>query len=169
MAMVDEKLAPDVGPYNFVSWQIFWGWTTFNYITFSRIQIYDHGRQLKVKIHFLFYGKNTWTVALKANEGFVNWKITDILTSFVWIIIFSNGVFEYGCTSKLWGYVGKNTELLCVEFCYFVQCHMFVSCLSCYWFIKGVLNIIHTNMVAVKCSRLYRPTNLFIFGICNMG
>jgi hypothetical protein len=61
------------------------------------------------------------------------------------------------------------TQLLCVEFCNFVQCHTFVNCLSCYWLIKDVLNIIHTNMVAEKYSRLYRPTNLFIFRICNMG
>jgi hypothetical protein len=52
-------------------------------------------------------------------------------TSFILIIIFFDGVFEYGGDSKFWGYVGTNTELLWVEFCNFVQSHMFVSYLSC--------------------------------------
>jgi hypothetical protein len=44
--------------------------------------------------------------------------------------------------------VCTNTEPLCVEFCNFVQCHIFVSYLYCYCFIKGVLNIRDTNMTA---------------------
>jgi hypothetical protein len=79
--------------------------------------------------------------------SYVHWKIMDITTSFIWIIIFFNRVFN---NLKLWGYVGTNTELLCVEFCNFVQCHIFVSSLSCYCFMKGVLNIRGTNMVADK-------------------
>jgi hypothetical protein len=47
--------------------------------------------------------------------------------------------------------------------------HIFVSYLSCYCFIKGVLNIRDTNTVGEKYSRLYRPINVFIFRIYNMG
>jgi hypothetical protein len=86
----------------------------------------------------------------------VHWKIMDITTSFIWIIIFFNRVFN---NLKLWGYVGTNTGLLYVEFCNFVQCHIFVSSLSC-CFMKGVLNIRGTNMVADKYQKLYRPINL---------
>jgi hypothetical protein len=50
-----------------------------------------------------------------------------------------------------------------------VQCDIFVSCLSCYCFIKGVLNIRDTNTTAKKYSRLYRPINLFMFRIYNKG
>jgi hypothetical protein len=34
---------------------------------------------------------------------------------------------------------------LLLEFCDFVQCHIFISYLSCYCFIKGVLNIRDTT------------------------
>jgi hypothetical protein len=99
----------------------------------------------------------------------VHWKIMDMPTSFIWIIIFFDGAFECGGISKLWGYVGTNTELLCVEFCNFVECHVFLSYLSCYYFMKGVLNIRDSNTAAEKYLRLYRPINLFIFRIYNMG
>jgi hypothetical protein len=36
-------------------------------------------------------------------------------------------------------------------------------------FVKGVLNIIDTNMAAEKYTSLYRSTNLFIFRIYSMG
>jgi hypothetical protein len=68
---------------------------------------------------------------------------------------------EYGSISKLQGYVGTNTELLCAEFCNLVQCYIFVSHLSCYSFIKGVMNTRHTNTAAKRYSRLYRPIHLF--------
>jgi hypothetical protein len=45
---------------------------------------------------------------------------------------------------------------------HFVQCHIFVSCLSCYCFIRCVLNIRDTNTAAEKYSRLYRAINLFV-------
>jgi hypothetical protein len=32
--------------------------------------------------------------------SFVHWKIMDIPTSFIWIIIFFDGAFEYGGGSK---------------------------------------------------------------------
>jgi hypothetical protein len=66
-------------------------------------------------------------------------------------------------------YFGTNAELLYLEFCNFVHCHTFVSYLFCYCFIKGVLTIRDMNTAAEKYSRLYRPINLFIFRIYNMG
>jgi hypothetical protein len=44
--------------------------------------------------------------------SFVHLKIMDIPTSFIWVIIFFKGAFEYGGISKLWSYVGTNAELL---------------------------------------------------------
>jgi hypothetical protein len=87
---------------------IFRGWTTFNKITFVRIQKYEHGWRFKVTIHILFYGENSWTVAL--SQSFVHLIMMDVTTSFIWIIIFFDGAFEYGGISKLWGYVGTNVE-----------------------------------------------------------
>jgi hypothetical protein len=51
----------------------------------------------------------------------------DMPISFIWIIILFDAVFKYGDGAKLWGYVGINAEPLCVEFCNFVQCHIFVN------------------------------------------
>jgi hypothetical protein len=90
--------------------------------------------------------------------SFVHWKIMDIHTSFSWSIIFFNEAFEYSGISKLRVYVGTNTELLCAELCNFVQCHIFASGLS-YCFVKGVLNIRHTNREAKKYLS-FRPINL---------
>jgi hypothetical protein len=46
-------------------------------------------------------------------------------TSFIWIIIFFGGAFEYGGISKLSGYVLTKAKLLCAEFCNFLQCHIY--------------------------------------------
>jgi hypothetical protein len=78
----------------------------------------------------------------------VYWNIMDIPTRFIWIVIFFDWANEYGGISKFWGYVGKNAELLYVEFCNFVQCHILVRYLSSWYFIKGVLNIRDTNTAA---------------------
>jgi hypothetical protein len=51
----------------------------------------------------------------------------DITISFIWIIILFEAVFKYGDGEKFWGYVGINTEPLSVEFCNFVQCHIFIN------------------------------------------
>jgi hypothetical protein len=64
---------------------------------------------------------------------FVQWQIMDIPTSCIWIIIFFEEASEYGSGSKFWGYVEPYTDSLCAEFRNFVQCHMFVSQLSCYY------------------------------------
>jgi hypothetical protein len=44
--------------------------------------------------------------------SFAHWKITDITTNLIWIIIFFDGAFEYGGISKFWGYVGTDARLL---------------------------------------------------------
>jgi hypothetical protein len=61
-----------------------------------------------------------------------------------------------------------NTELICVEFSNSVQRPIFISYLSCYYFIKVVFNIRDSNTAAEKYSTLYRPINLSVFRICNM-
>jgi hypothetical protein len=48
----------------------------------------------------------------------------DIPTSFIWIIILFDEVFEYSDDAKSLSYVGTNTEALCVEFCNSVKCHL---------------------------------------------
>jgi hypothetical protein len=47
--------------------------------------------------------------------------------------------FEYGGgggddddDAKFWGYFGTIAAPLCVKFCNFVQCHIFVNHLTCY-------------------------------------
>jgi hypothetical protein len=64
----------------------------------------------------------------------MQWNIMDIPTSFIWIIIFSDRALEYDKSVKFLGYVGTNTEPLCVEFCNFVQCHTYVNYLTCYYY-----------------------------------
>jgi hypothetical protein len=56
-------------------------------------------------------------------RSYVQWKIMNITTSFIWIIISFDGAFEYDSALNFWGYVGTNAELLSVEFCNFVHCH----------------------------------------------
>jgi len=60
----------------------------------------------------------------------VHLKIMDIPKSFIWMIILFDEAFKYGDGAKFWGYVGTNTEPLCVQFCNFVQCHIFVNYLT---------------------------------------
>jgi hypothetical protein len=54
----------------------------------------------------------------------------DIPTSYFWIIIMFNAVFKHEDSVKFWGHVGINAEPLCVEFCNFVQGHVFVNSLT---------------------------------------
>jgi hypothetical protein len=54
----------------------------------------------------------------------------DIPTSFILIISLFNAVFKYSDGAKFLGYVVTNAEQLCVEFCNFVQCHIFVNYLT---------------------------------------
>jgi hypothetical protein len=72
------------------------------------------------KLKFIFYILNTTHEPLYLDKwSFVWWKIMDIPTTFIWIVIFFDGAFEYGGRSKFWGYIGPNAEPLCVEFCTF--------------------------------------------------
>jgi hypothetical protein len=54
----------------------------------------------------------------------------DIPVSFIWIITLFDAVFKYGDGGKFWGYVVIDAEQLCVEFCNFVKCHIFVKYLT---------------------------------------
>jgi hypothetical protein len=55
----------------------------------------------------------------------------DIPTSFIWMIIF----LDKACNgATFWGSVGIHAEPLCVEFCNFVQCHIFVNSVTYYYY-----------------------------------
>jgi hypothetical protein len=86
------------------------------------------------KLKFTFYFKAITREPLHLeNLSFTHWKIMYIPRSFIWIIIFFDGAFEYGGGSEFWGYVGRDTELLCAKYCNFLQCRIFVSYLSWYF------------------------------------
>jgi hypothetical protein len=61
--------------------------------------------------------------------SFVNWKVMDIPTTFIWIIIFFDWPFEYGSGSKFEVMLGQILNYFVQNF---GQCHIFVSYLSCY-------------------------------------
>jgi hypothetical protein len=46
----------------------------------------------------------------------------DISATWIWIVILFDEAFKYDDGEKFWGYVGTSTELLCLEFCNFMQC-----------------------------------------------
>jgi hypothetical protein len=54
------------------------------------------------------------------NWSLLQWKIKDIPTSFIWIIILFNNAFKYGDGATYWYYVRTTAELFCGEFCNFV-------------------------------------------------
>jgi hypothetical protein len=54
----------------------------------------------------------------------------DIPMSFIWIIILFDAVFKDDDGAKFGGCVVINAEQLYVEFCNFVQCHIFVNYLT---------------------------------------
>jgi hypothetical protein len=56
----------------------------------------------------------------------------DIPTSFILIIILFHKDFKYGDGANFWCYVETNAEPLCVEFCNFAQCYIFVNYLPFY-------------------------------------
>jgi hypothetical protein len=85
----------------------------------------------KFKYIFYFMERTYEPLYLLGKWRFVQRKIKDIPTSFIWITIFIDGAFEYGGGSTFWGYVATNAEPLCVDFCNFVQFHTFVSYLNC--------------------------------------
>jgi hypothetical protein len=59
----------------------------------------------------------------------------DIPISFILIIVFFDGAFEFGGISIFCGYVETNAKELCIKFCNFGQYHVFVSHLSFYCYI----------------------------------
>jgi hypothetical protein len=60
----------------------------------------------------------------------VQWRILDTPVSFIGIIVLCDDAFKYGDCVRFWGYIEMNTEPLCVDFCNFVQCHIFVNSLT---------------------------------------
>jgi hypothetical protein len=63
-------------------------------------------------------------------ETLVQLNIMDISESFIWNIHLFDEAFKCGHGVRVWGNVGTNTKPLCVEFCNFVQRHIFLSLLS---------------------------------------
>jgi hypothetical protein len=61
----------------------------------------------------------------------VQWKIMGIPTSCIWIMIWFDKAFNSSYSMKFWGYVTWNAELLCIEFCSFVQSHILLNYLTC--------------------------------------
>jgi hypothetical protein len=53
-----------------------------------------------------------------------------IPTSFIWIIILFDAFFKYNDGAKFLSYIEINAKPLCVEFCNYVQCHIFVNHLT---------------------------------------
>jgi hypothetical protein len=129
---VEAKLATvNVRPWNFVCWQMFEGWTNITGTIFVKNQKCERGGRLKVKIHVLFYGDNSWNVALREIKfGTVKDHGHSISTSFILIFTLFDEVFKYGDDAKIWDYSGTNAEPLCPEFCNFVRCHIFVNYLT---------------------------------------
>jgi hypothetical protein len=56
--------------------------------------------------------------------------IMAIPTTFIWNVILFDEAFKYINVMKFWGYVGTNTESLCVQFCNSVKCHILVEYLT---------------------------------------
>jgi hypothetical protein len=73
----------------------------------------------------------------------------DIPISFILIIILFDAVFKYGDGAKFWGYFVINAEQLRVEFCNFVQCHIFVNYLN---FVVNELNMTSRNTTVSGCT-----------------
>jgi hypothetical protein len=106
----------------------FQGWTSFNETIFVKNKKYEHGGRFNVKIHSLFCGDNSWTVALRQmNFGIIR---DHGHTYKLYLNHFFYAVFKYGDGAKFWGYIVINSEQLCVEFCNFVQCHILVKYLT---------------------------------------
>jgi hypothetical protein len=52
-------------------------------------------------------------------------------TSFILIVILFEKAFNMAMVRNFQVNVGTNAEPLCVEFCNFVQCHIFVNYITC--------------------------------------
>jgi hypothetical protein len=154
---VNAKLAPvTVGPWNVVFWQIFRGWTTFNKTTFAKVQKYEHGGQLIVKIHILLYGQNSLTVALSQMKFCTlqdHGQPYKFYLNHYYTAVFRN--YNVGTNYFMWNSVFLSSVL---------YCKLFILSL----FYQRCSNIRDSNTAAEKYSRLYRPINLLIFIIYNM-
>jgi hypothetical protein len=85
------------------------------------------------KLKFTFYSVERTHEPLRLNEwSSEHWKVTHMQALFE--LFYLMEFFQYGCISKLWGYVGTNAELNCVELCNFVQCKLFIwlFCQRCF-------------------------------------
>jgi hypothetical protein len=60
--------------------------------------------QLKLTFYFM---ESTHELLYLVKWSFVHWKIMDIPTGFIWIIIFFDGALEYGSISNLWVMLGQ--------------------------------------------------------------
>jgi hypothetical protein len=112
------------------------------------------------KFKFTIYFMERTHVLLHLDEVLFHSKILDIPTSFICIIILFDGAFEYGSISKLWGYVGTNTELLCAEFCNFVQYQIFVSYLvivlsKVFWILEAPTQRLKSTQGYIIISSFY--------------
>jgi hypothetical protein len=88
--------------------------------------------RLKFIIHILFYGNNSWTVALVVRQmksGTVKQHGRNYKFYLNYYLVWR--IFKYDDGAKFWGYAGTNAEPLCVELCTLVQCKTFVNYLTC--------------------------------------
>jgi hypothetical protein len=124
---VDVKHAP----CHFVCWQTSKGWTAFNQTIFVREKSkYDRGGRLKAKIQIFVCEGNSWTVVL-IQLSLAHWKVTNIPTGFISIIILVDEVVNVAMMRNFEVMLGQTLNHS-VEFCNFVQCHVFINHLTCY-------------------------------------
>jgi hypothetical protein len=71
-------------------------------------------RRLKVKIHILFYGGNSWTLPLRQmKSGAIKDHGKSVLTSFILTVILFDEACKYDDAATFSGYVKINVEKLC--------------------------------------------------------
>jgi hypothetical protein len=113
-----------VGPWRSACWYILKWQTAFNTATSVRIQKYESGGRLNVKIHFLFSGDNSWIDALGAMKS---GTVIDHGQNFMSVISLFDEVYTHRNCAKFWAYVGNKAETLCAKLCHFVQSHTSVN------------------------------------------
>jgi hypothetical protein len=86
---------------------------------------YEHGVRLSVRIHILC-SRDNWGTAALTQLKFCTLKVHGLTYNF-YLNVFLCLSFSIRRWRKILGYVGTNTEPLCVGFCNFVQCHTFVD------------------------------------------
>jgi hypothetical protein len=74
------------------------------------------------KLKFAFCFMETAHEPLHLDKwSLVQWKITDMPTSFIWIVVSFLEAFKYGDGAKFWSYVRTDAEPLCVELWFFAM------------------------------------------------